>query len=66
MKFTRREFVSVATVATVGCIALPQYDMVATEECYRKEGGGMLKGISPVISPDLLKTLAEMGTETKS
>lgn len=27
----------------------------------RKEGAGMLKGISPAISPELLKTLAEMG-----
>ena len=27
----------------------------------RKEGSGMLKGISPVVSPELLKTLAEMG-----
>ena len=26
-----------------------------------KEGTGMLKGISPVVSPDLLKVLAEMG-----
>ena len=26
-----------------------------------KEGCGMLKGISPVVSPDLLKVLAEMG-----
>lgn len=27
----------------------------------KKEGAGMLKGISPVVSPDLLKILAEMG-----
>lgn len=27
----------------------------------KKEGVGMLKGISPVVSPDLLKVLAEMG-----
>ena len=51
---TRKEFILVsATVAVAGCVDLP---------CgIRKEGAGMLKGISPVVSPDLLKTLAEMG-----
>jgi L-fucose mutarotase len=27
----------------------------------QKEGGGMLRGISPLISPELLKVLSEMG-----
>jgi len=50
---TRKEFiVSAATVAAVGVTGLGGT---------RKEGAGMLKGISPAISPDLLKTLAEMG-----
>lgn len=54
MKMTRKEFIlATATVAAAGCVDLP---------CgIRKEGAGMLKGISPVVSPDLLKTLAEMG-----
>ena len=54
MEITRREFiVSTASVAVAGCVNLPYGT--------RKEGAGMLKGISPVVSPDLLKTLAEMG-----
>jgi len=53
---TRKQFMlgSVATVVAAGCgtwQAVPN----------RKEGAGMLKGISPVVSPDLLKLLAEMG-----
>ena len=51
---TRKEFIiATATVAAAGCVDLPCGN--------RKEGAGMLKGISPVVSPDLLKTLAEMG-----
>ena len=56
MELTRKEFIlSAAAVAIVGCGSLE----VASSE--RKEGCGMLKGISPVVSPDLLKVLAEMG-----
>ena len=51
------------TVGAAACaIAMPS--LHAEEENFdknRKEGAGMLKGISPVVSPDLLKTLAEMG-----
>ena len=54
MEITRREFIaSTAAVAVAGCVNFPYGT--------RKEGAGMLKGISPVVSPDLLKTLAEMG-----
>ena len=54
METTRREFiVATAAVAVAGCVS---FDCAT-----RKEGAGMLKGISPVISPDLLKILAEMG-----
>ena len=56
MKFTRQEFIlTTAAVAVSGCIGFP------VGEGNRKEGAGMLKGISPAVSPDLLKTLAEMG-----
>ena len=51
---TRKEFIlSTAAVAAAGCV-----DFGAG---FGKEGAGMLKGISPAVSPDLLKTLAEMG-----
>ena len=33
----------------------------AEENDIKRKGTTMLKGISPVISPDLLKVLAEMG-----
>ena len=55
---TRKEFIvsATATAAMAGCV--PR----ATESNKnRKEGTTMLKGISPVVSPDLLKVLAEMG-----
>lgn len=55
MKLTRREFVlASAAMVAAGCVT-----GVSVPE--RKDGAGMLKGISPVVSPDLLKVLAEMG-----
>ena len=55
MELTRKEFVlSVAAVTIAGC-------HTSERVVKRKEGCGMLKGISPVVSPDLLKVLAEMG-----
>ena len=57
MKISRRGFIGsglgVAAVATLPAGLTPVEP--------RKEGSGMLKGISPVVSPDLLKVLAEMG-----
>ena len=62
MSVTRREFIAYSTaVAALPASALlgsGNYDLKTTT---RKENRSMLKGISPVISPDLLKTLAEMG-----
>ena len=66
MELNRREFIA-ESVTVAALAALPtnafglgvSANVKAREE--RKEGSGMLKGISPVISPDLLKTLAEMG-----
>lgn len=62
MSITRREFIACSTaVAAFPASALlgsGSYDLKTTT---RKENRAMLKGISPVISPDLLKTLAEMG-----
>ena len=55
MELTRKEFiVTSAAFAAGGCLPC----RVASQ---KKEGAGMLKGIDPVISPDLLKALAEMG-----
>ncbi len=55
METTRREFIAGAAAAGVVAAA-------GTAPARNgKEGSGMLKGISPVISPDLLKILAEMG-----
>ena len=55
MELTRKEFiVTSAAFAAGGCMSC----RVASQ---KKEGAGMLKGIDPVISPDLLKALAEMG-----
>ena len=55
MNLTRMEFIVMsAAVAAGGCTSR----RVALQ---KKEGAGMLKGIDPVISPDLLKALAEMG-----
>ena len=56
MELTRHEFIlSAAALAASGCVGL------LGGGNSKKEGAGMLKGISPVISPELLKTLAEMG-----
>ena len=54
---TRRTFVVGAAAAgtLVGCVDL------SFKTPTGKEGAGMLKGISPAVSPDLLKVLAEMG-----
>ena len=55
MELTRKEFIlSSAAVAVAGC---GSFEVIPE----RKEGCGMLKGISPVVSPELLKVLAEMG-----
>ena len=59
MNLTRREFIAVsAASAAAGAAVAGQYVSVKSK---KKEGSGMLKGISPVVSPDLLKVLAEMG-----
>ena len=67
MEVTRRGFIKAVGVASLlsmtGLTGAAEW--FTTEEKsptgQRKEGCGMLKGISPVVSPDLLKTLAEMG-----
>ena len=56
---TRREFIAGSMAFVAG--AADAADSFSKEIVKRKEGIGMLKGISPVGSPDLLKTLAEMG-----
>ena len=66
MEMMRREFLqvsagSVAFAALPSAIAGITADGSQNAKKCGKEGAGMLKGISPVISPDLLKTLAEMG-----
>ena len=43
---------AVASVCGIGCASVARK---------KKEGANMLKGVSPVVSPDLLKVLAEMG-----
>ena len=56
MELTRKDFIlSSAAVAVTGCGSF------WSASGNGKEGAGMLKGISPVVSPDLLKVLAEMG-----
>lgn len=62
MSITRREFIACSTAA----VAIPASALLGSgnhdlKTTTRKENRSMLKGISPVISPDLLKTLAEMG-----
>lgn len=65
LPMTRRTFALGASAAVLaGCAGfntcgVPEKD--GTTAVNRKEGTGMLKGISPVVSPDLLKVLAEMG-----
>ena len=56
---TRREFIAGSVAFAAG--AAGAADSFSKETETGKEGRGMLKGISPVVSPDLLKTLAEMG-----
>ena len=59
MELTRKEFMlSAAALSVVGCTTC---GVGSGSDFKRKEGAGMLKGISPVISPDLLKDLAAMG-----
>lgn len=62
MSITRREFIACSTAAAAfpasALLGSGSYDLKTTT---RKENRAMLKGISPVISPDLLKALAEMG-----
>ena len=57
MRSTRREFIlqtaALGAVGFAGC--------GPSESIHGKAGNQMLKGISPVVSPDLLKVLAEMG-----
>ena len=63
MDVTRREFIAAsAAAAAVSAVAVrgPALENADVNN-ERKEGSGMLKGISPVVSPELLKTLAEMG-----
>jgi len=59
MLITRKSFIA-ASGATVVLAALADAG-ISKESEIKKEGAGMLKGISPVVSPDLLKLLAEMG-----
>lgn len=62
MSVTRREFIAYSTaVAALPASALLGSGRHDFKTATRKENRSMLKGISPVISPDLLKTLAEMG-----
>lgn len=62
---TRRTFaLSASATVLYGCVGFNTCGVSGKNEtsaANRKEGTGMLKGISPVVSPDLLKTLAEMG-----
>ena len=62
MDVTRREFIAASAAAAVSAAAVqgPALENADVNN-ERKEGSGMLKGISPVVSPELLKTLAEMG-----
>lgn len=66
MDTTRKGFIAMTAGAAAYAAARPALgDGLATAHPLQTEqynqGGAMLKGISPVISPDLLKTLAEMG-----
>lgn len=61
---TRKEFIissgAAVAVCAAGC-ARPEDKSLKPTTSPKKEGAGMLKGISPVVSPDLLKIMAEMG-----
>ncbi len=65
MELTRREFLvsgaAAAALVPVAGAAAAEPAAKGFDNHARKEGSGMLKGISPAISPDMLKTLAEMG-----
>ena len=56
---TRKSFI-LASGATLAVAAFGGLEG-PNENNSKKEGAGMLKGISPVVSPDLLRILAEMG-----
>ncbi len=60
MQITRRDFI-VSSVAATAMSPLRSIAVSDEVNPFIKKGAGMLKGISPVISPNLLKTLAEMG-----
>ena len=63
MDVTRREFIAASAAAAAVSAAAVHGPALENADVNneRKEGSGMLKGISPVVSPELLKTLAEMG-----
>ena len=63
MELTRREFIADSAAFAAGSAVAAESPALedADADKTRKEGRGMLKGISPVVSPELLKTLAEMG-----
>ena len=60
LKVTRRTFAFGASAAALAGYAGMNLGF-AEENDIKRKGTTMLKGISPVISPDLLKVLAEMG-----
>lgn len=60
MNFTRRAFVASAAAGAAGVYFINKCAENGAQTKI-KGGAGMLKGIDPVISPELLKTLAEMG-----
>lgn len=64
MKLTRKGFISAAGAAAVcgaGAYLAAERRPTSVSEPRTKKGTGMLKGIDPVVSPELLKALAEMG-----
>lgn len=60
LKMTRRTFALGASAAALAGYAGMNFGF-SEENDIKRKGTTMLKGISPVISPDLLKVLAEMG-----
>lgn len=60
MNLTRRVFVASAAAGAAGVYFINNCAENGAQTKI-KGGAGMLKGIDPVISPELLKTLAEMG-----
>lgn len=59
MEITRKGFLKGAATTALFMPLLGRAAEASIEK--RKEGTSMLKGISPAVSPELLKTLAEMG-----